>query len=211
MKKLVILTIAVLLSGINFNSTAQSKKTDAFTVKVDGLGCPFCAYGLEKKFKELKGIKNIKIEMETGIMTFNYPAEENLSVEQVNKQVEKAGYTPVNILIKRADGTEENSEKSTKKANLDEGNIMQKSFYVAGNCDMCKARIEKAAKSVEGVSEAIWNKETKMILVKYNSDLSSLINIYAAISQAGHDTKWQKSKDEVYENLPACCLYERIK
>jgi len=34
-------------------------------------------------------------------------------------------------------------------------------FKVAGNCGMCKARIEKAAKSVDGVSGADWDKELK--------------------------------------------------
>jgi mercuric ion binding protein len=80
---------------------------DAFEVQVDGLGCPFCAYGLEKKFKEFKGIKDVKIDIETGDFSFQYPAEKSLSLIAVVQQVEKAGYTPMKTVITRANGVVE--------------------------------------------------------------------------------------------------------
>ena len=39
-------------------------------------------------------------------------------------------------------------------------------FKVDGNCEMCKQRIEKAAKSINGVSFAKWNIESKIITKK---------------------------------------------
>ena len=51
-------SILILLAVVMVSAFAQAQKTfDQFEVQVDGLGCPFCAYGLEKKFKEFKGIK----------------------------------------------------------------------------------------------------------------------------------------------------------
>jgi len=35
-------------------------------------------------------------------------------------------------------------------------------FEAKGNCGMCKTHIEKAAKSVTGVTKAEWNKDTKV-------------------------------------------------
>ena len=84
-------------------------------------------------------------------------------------------------------------------------------FKVAGSCDMCKNRIEKAAKSVEGVTYADWDKDTKMIEVKFYPDSTSLHKIEMAIANAGHDTEMHKASDEVYNKLPACCKYERMK
>ena len=84
-------------------------------------------------------------------------------------------------------------------------------FKVAGNCDMCKNRIEKAAKSVEGVTSANWDKDTKMIEVKFYPDSTSLHKIEMAIADAGHDTEMHKASDEVYNKLPGCCHYERMK
>ena len=83
-------------------------------------------------------------------------------------------------------------------------------FEVAGNCGMCETRIEKAAKSVEGVSSADWDKETKMIEVKFDAEKADLHKIHQAIAEVGHDTKMHKASDEVYDKLPACCKYERM-
>ncbi len=83
-------------------------------------------------------------------------------------------------------------------------------FEVAGNCGMCETRIESAAKSVDGVSAADWDKETQMIEVNYNSDKVDIHKVHMAIAKAGHDTKMHKASDEAYNKLPGCCKYERI-
>jgi len=88
--------------------------------------------------------------------------------------------------------------------------VKTETFEVAGNCDMCKTRIEKAAKSVDGVSSADWNKETKMIEVSFNPEKTDLQKIDQAIADVGHDTKMHRAKDDVYEQLPGCCKYERM-
>jgi copper chaperone CopZ len=82
-------------------------------------------------------------------------------------------------------------------------------FKVYGNCGMCEKRIEKAANSVEGVSAADWSKETKMVEVKFDDAKTNVHNVHMAIAKAGHDTKMHKAKDEVYNELPGCCQYER--
>lgn len=84
------------------------------------------------------------------------------------------------------------------------------SFEVAGNCGMCETRIEKAANSVEGVSSADWNKETKMMELSYNPEKSDIHKIHQAIAKVGHDTKMHKAADGVYDKLPGCCKYERL-
>ena len=87
----------------------------------------------------------------------------------------------------------------------------KETFEVAGNCGMCDTRIEKAAKSVDGVISADWDKETKMIDVKFNSDKVEIHKVHMAIAKAGHDTKMHKASDEVYDKLPGCCKYERMR
>ena len=86
----------------------------------------------------------------------------------------------------------------------------QETFKVAGNCGMCETRIEKAAKSVDGVLAADWDKETKMVEVKFDSDKANIHKVHMAIAQAGHDTEMHKASDEVYDKLPGCCKYERM-
>ena len=84
------------------------------------------------------------------------------------------------------------------------------SFTVAGNCGMCKKRIEKATSGLEGVVEAVWSTETKKMVVKYNADKVSVSNIKKKIASVGHDTDEFKASKEVYDKLPGCCLYDRM-
>lgn len=82
-------------------------------------------------------------------------------------------------------------------------------FKVYGNCGMCESRIEKAAESVDGVESADWNKETKMIEITYDESITDSDKIQLVIAGVGHDTEDYKAKDEVYNELPGCCQYDR--
>jgi copper chaperone CopZ len=84
-------------------------------------------------------------------------------------------------------------------------------FKVYGNCDMCKTRIEKAAKSVSGVSKADWNKETKMLALTFDDSKTDVKKVETAIVKAGHDTDLNKATTETYAKLPSCCKYDRAK
>ena len=82
------------------------------------------------------------------------------------------------------------------------------SFKVYGNCNMCKNRIEKAAK-LEGVTSAAWNVDTKIMTVTYDNAKVTNEDIQKKIAAVGHDTEKQTAKDDVYKKLPGCCLYDR--
>lgn len=82
-------------------------------------------------------------------------------------------------------------------------------FEVKGNCGMCKNRIEKAAKSVDGVTTTDWNQETKILEVSFDESKTSVHKVQMAIAGAGHDTPMHKATDEVYNELPGCCKYDR--
>jgi mercuric ion binding protein len=81
-------------------------------------------------------------------------------------------------------------------------------FQVSGNCGMCEAKIEKAAKAA-GATYAEWNKDTKVITIKYNSTSSNLAKIQKSIADAGYDNAGVKTTTEAYDKLHACCKYDR--
>lgn len=109
------------------------------------------------------------------------------------------------IPIPIAIGTKSQDPKSKSQT------VQKATFGVSGNCEMCKDRIEEAAKSVKGVTTAVWDVKTKKISVTYNSSLDGIVSIQKAIAKAGHDTGKYKADDKVYNALPSCCLYTRIK
>lgn len=83
-------------------------------------------------------------------------------------------------------------------------------FKVYGNCGMCEKTIEKAAKTVSGVSAADWNKETKQIAVTFDDAKTDIHKVHMAIAKAGYDTDMHRADDKTYNALPGCCQYERV-
>ena len=83
-------------------------------------------------------------------------------------------------------------------------------FQVSGNCGMCKTRIEKAAKEA-GAKEAAWDADTKQLTVTYESSLTNTAKIQQKLADVGHDNPGFKTSDDVYNKLPGCCKYDRVK
>ena len=79
---------------------------------------------------------------------------------------------------------------------------------VSGECGMCKKKIEKAAKDA-GASYALWNKDTKVLTIKYNKASTNTAKIEKKIAAVGYDTPDFKATDEAYSKLDECCQYER--
>ncbi len=81
---------------------------------------------------------------------------------------------------------------------------------VDGVCNMCKARIEKAAILTKGVKFATWNKDTKELYCIFNNKKTTLVKIKQSIANAGHDTKEIKATEEAYDSLENCCKYRTL-
>ena len=77
---------------------------------------------------------------------------------------------------------------------------------VLGKCEMCKARIEKAAK-FDGVSKADWSTKTKTLAVTYDSAKTNMDKIGTKIAAVGHDNAKAKADDKAYNALADCCKY----
>lgn len=86
--------------------------------------------------------------------------------------------------------------------------VKDTTFKVFGNCGMCKARIEKAMK-ISDVKKASWDKNTKMLSVSFVTGKITVDSLQKIAASVGHDTEHYKASDEVYNNLPKCCLYRK--
>ncbi len=101
------------------------------------------------------------------------------------------------------------SQKAEPTSAETKANVEHAMFKVSGNCDMCKATIEKAVGTLDGINVANWNVETKQMHVSFNKDKVSLDKIHKTIAAAGYDTEKVKGDDNAYKNLPECCQYTR--
>ena len=50
------------LSAIALAENAQ------YAIRADGLACPFCAYGIEKKLKAIEGVHHVTVDLERGLV-----------------------------------------------------------------------------------------------------------------------------------------------
>ncbi|MCH7823620.1 MAG: heavy-metal-associated domain-containing protein [Acidobacteria bacterium] len=79
------------------------------TVQVDGLSCPFCAYGLEKKLKKVENVADLSIQVDQGRAVLTPEVGTSLDLEELEKAVRDGGFTPHGItLIARGRLTEFN-------------------------------------------------------------------------------------------------------
>lgn len=79
-------------------------------------------------------------------------------------------------------------------------------FIVNGVCEMCKHKIETAAK-LEGVEKTEWDVESKVLRLSFNAERVSLAEISTAINKSGYDTEFSAAAEEDYQKLHKCCHY----
>ena len=83
------------------------------------------------------------------------------------------------------------------------------SLKVFGACDQCKNRIELALK-MKGIKVAVWDVDSKILNLIYDSTEISISKIENKILSIGHDLVNRKARDIIYKELPACCHYREL-
>ncbi len=67
-------------------------ETTVYSIRVDGLACPYCAYGIEKKLNELDGVKFIDMDLDKGLVTVE-SYDVKLNEPQLEQLFQDAGFT----------------------------------------------------------------------------------------------------------------------
>lgn len=189
---------------------AQNLKSQ-FQVKGN---CEMCKERIETSAKKA-GAKAARYSIDSQTLTLE--TEGNVSPDDILKKVAEAGHD--NEKFKATDEVYQNLpdcchyERTLQPSNASTSTVVQKSkadneFYVKGNCASCKARIEKAAKDA-GANSAEWSAEKQSVVLNFDSNKTSADKILKKIADVGHDNEKYTSTDNVYNNLPSCCLYDR--
>ncbi|MFQ5487244.1 MAG: heavy-metal-associated domain-containing protein [Gammaproteobacteria bacterium] len=64
-----------------------------YDLRVDGLSCPFCAYGIEKKLKKTEGVETVDIDLKRGVVVVKAREGVKLTEPQMKQLVKDAGFT----------------------------------------------------------------------------------------------------------------------
>ncbi len=82
-----VFALALLLPLSAFAAPSQ------YQLRVDGLACPFCAYGIEKELKRTEGVAGIAIDINAGIVTVTMTEGATMTEAKASQIVKDAGFT----------------------------------------------------------------------------------------------------------------------
>lgn len=99
--------LAVSLTGLLLVSLTQGAAAQApqalgmleVTVQVDGLSCPFCAYGLEKKLRKVENVARIEIRVDEGRTVVTPESGTSLDLDELEQAVRDGGFTPREVSV----------------------------------------------------------------------------------------------------------------
>ena len=63
------------------------------TLKVDGMTCPFCAYGLERRLRRLSAVESVVVRVSDGLVQIREKDGQTLPHETLQREVERAGFS----------------------------------------------------------------------------------------------------------------------
>lgn len=91
MKRLISYSLWALLV-MSVSMTAWAECTH-YEMRVDGLACPYCAYGIEKKLSAIDGVQNLVVDLENGLVSVDVSAGVILSEADMKQLFTDAGFT----------------------------------------------------------------------------------------------------------------------
>lgn len=85
--------ILAILAGILTTLPVLADTT--YSMRVDGLACPYCAYGIEKKFKQIEGVdaESIDVDLQAGVVRVTTTDDVKLTEDRMKDLFNDAGFT----------------------------------------------------------------------------------------------------------------------
>jgi copper chaperone CopZ len=68
-------------------------------VNVDGLACLLCAYGLDKKLAQVKGVTGAKTDLKNGTVNLSIAKGGDVDVRSLDKAVREAGFSLRDVVV----------------------------------------------------------------------------------------------------------------
>lgn len=87
------LTRLPLLLAVLMFSFAALAADNQYVLGVDGLACPFCAFGIEKRLNKVDGVTDTEVDIGDSVVRVTLQAGKKLTEEQARQAVKEAGFT----------------------------------------------------------------------------------------------------------------------
>ena len=85
------LWIAVLAPAVTLPLTAQAPG-DSLRLKVDGMVCSLCAYGVERRLRSLDQVDRVRVNLDSGLVVILLRPGAAISDSVLGREVHRAGF-----------------------------------------------------------------------------------------------------------------------
>lgn len=68
-------------------------------IRVKGMACPFCVYGIEKKLKQVEGVSDVKSDFKQSLITVQPEPDSRPDVKALEQAVKEAGFSVDSITV----------------------------------------------------------------------------------------------------------------
>lgn len=99
-----LLTLTPAFAGSAPAGGAAATPADAYVLQVDGLACPFCAFGIEKEFSKQPGVTNTNVNLAKGVLIVTVKPGTRFTDAQLRQVVHAAGFV-LKAVVSRPAGT----------------------------------------------------------------------------------------------------------
>lgn len=137
------LLVALAFTPGIFGQTKEGPWGEKVTARVDGLACPFCAYGVEKKLERMEGVDSLDIRINKGLVILYSRERGKIDESLIGQKVKEAGFTPRGI---------ERESFPWPGTGNDTDSLEKVHLNIRGmTCEYCVLNIESALEKIEGV------------------------------------------------------------
>jgi copper ion binding protein len=185
-----VLTTSISLTASVTQGTSKGSKQAVVTV--EGMQCPFCAYGIRKHLAKLPGAKKVDVDLAKNEAVVTFARDAKVTDKDIQKAVRKAGFTAGKIEWRPARETDD------KPAGTSGGRGAEQiaTFAIAGmRCLGCEAKITSDVEVLLGVHLADVDWQTGLGTVRYDSARVTPDELMRAIERAGNFQATLKTLD----------------
>ncbi len=63
-----VIRVVLLLLALLATPSWAVQESNVYELQVDGLACPFCAYGIEKQLSSVDGVQSVDVDIKAGVV-----------------------------------------------------------------------------------------------------------------------------------------------
>lgn len=83
--------------SLGATAEAEQQLRGPVLVKIKGMTCGFCIFGVKKRLKGLPGVESVSVDLKSGMARLILKPEARVTAEQIRQAVKKAGYEAVEV------------------------------------------------------------------------------------------------------------------